>query len=696
MFFLAIVLNLFFSYFLGTIFENIIVFFLSFMASIILNLEILSIFKAINETNILILEAIFFGISLYFYIQKKCPKPKLKLDFKRLFNSFLLDKSLVLLLLGFVFLIAANGFLAFIIPSAEADSQTYHFFRSYMFIKNHSLAHFETNDIRALIMPINSEIIYAWILAFKKNFWGYSTVSYFSYFLVLISGSKIMEKFKISYRKRLFSIFLFSSLAGVIIQMSTLQTDLIVGGLYLSSLALFLENKKSSIFFSSLAFALALGVKTSSLTMFFSLILIFVLIEILFEKNKNLTKTKTFFLFLILNFLLFSSYNYILNYLQFGNFVANTNSFLSHKFWGGIKGYIANLINFSFQMLDFTGFRWGDYLSPYILGFRQDIFNFLNINPMLGTNVPYSRINTIAEEQIAGFGILGFLVFVPMVFKSIYLGIKKKTNKRALFLGLLGLSFVLNMLFLARLMAYMIYSIRFVTSFICFSFIVLTLAYKKKNTIFKTIIIFFAIFYMIFLSSFVRRAPLGSVVSKIKSYNCNLETFEKNFFLGYVYLKSAYIGELYQTITTKYKEKKNIAVIKSKNSIIFYLKKLEYEGYKVDFLNAAFITKEKLKKYDLLILEDLAQDDNVFNPKDEKANYSIKDRKIIFKDNNELNCFFIGEENSLKGAPKASLERYCFSYYYVLKDKDFKQDFSQTIEIKELNQTRTIYYFTKI
>ena len=201
---------------------------------------------------------------------------------------------------------------------------------------------------------------------------------------------------------------------------------------------------------------------------------------------------------------------------------------------------------------------------------------------------------------------------------------------------------------------------------------------------------------MIFLSSFVRRAPLGSVVSKIKSYNYNLETFEKNFFLGYVYLKSAYIGELYQTITTKYKDKKNIAVIKSKNSIIFYLKKLEYEGYKVDFLNAAFITKEKLKKYDLLILEDLAQDDNVFNPKDEKANYSIKDRKIIFKDNNELNCFFIGEENSLKDAPKASLERYCFSYYYVLKDKDFKQDFSRTIEIKELNQTRTIYYFTKI
>ena len=65
------------------------------------------------------------------------------------------------------------------------------------FIEQGSLNHFETNDVRALIMPINSEIIYAWMYSFKKNFYGYGIVSFVSYIALIFGSWGIMEHFKI-------------------------------------------------------------------------------------------------------------------------------------------------------------------------------------------------------------------------------------------------------------------------------------------------------------------------------------------------------------------------------------------------------------------------------------------------------------------------------------------------------------------
>lgn len=55
-------------------------------------------------------------------------------------------------------------------------------------------------------------------------------------------------------------------------------------------------------------------------------------------------------------------------------------------FWGGIKGYIANLIHFCFQSLDFTGFKWGNYLNDKIFTLKDSIFHLLNIPLGLGSN----------------------------------------------------------------------------------------------------------------------------------------------------------------------------------------------------------------------------------------------------------------------------------------------------------------------
>ena len=60
MFFGAIILNLLSSYFLASIFNNFLIIFIAFFALIVLNIEILSLFSAINKLNVFIFSIINF------------------------------------------------------------------------------------------------------------------------------------------------------------------------------------------------------------------------------------------------------------------------------------------------------------------------------------------------------------------------------------------------------------------------------------------------------------------------------------------------------------------------------------------------------------------------------------------------------------------------------------------------------------
>ena len=97
--------------------------------------------------------------------------------------------------------------------------------------------------VNTLNFNLTVEILYSYMLAFKKNFFGYGIVSFVSYIVCLISSWQICEIFKFSYRKRFWAIFLFSSLSAIIVQIPSLQTDILVGALLLTSFYLYLKEK---------------------------------------------------------------------------------------------------------------------------------------------------------------------------------------------------------------------------------------------------------------------------------------------------------------------------------------------------------------------------------------------------------------------------------------------------------------------
>src|SRR5699024_9560589 len=139
-----------------------------------------------------------------------------------------------------------------------------------------------------------------------------------------------------------------------------------------------------SLYFSSLAVALAFGTKTPSLIAFPACFLLLLYFSILWRKKEAFKPVVAFCVLLGVNFLIFSGYNYILNFVNYGNFFATDSSRIIHGFWGGPKAYVANFVRYVFMLFDFSGFRYSEYVGEYINAAKFAIFGMLHIDPNLG------------------------------------------------------------------------------------------------------------------------------------------------------------------------------------------------------------------------------------------------------------------------------------------------------------------------
>ena len=159
MLFIGVIFQSLISFFLASIFNLSALFFISFFAFVILNIEILSLFKGISGQNILILTILeFLIVGFIWFKNKKIPSTS---NFKRflieLKKSILADKSLLFLTLALIFMLFISFLLSFTPPN-EADASSYHALRSLFWAKDGFISHFEIGGIRCHSMPINSEL----------------------------------------------------------------------------------------------------------------------------------------------------------------------------------------------------------------------------------------------------------------------------------------------------------------------------------------------------------------------------------------------------------------------------------------------------------------------------------------------------------------------------------------------------------
>ncbi len=676
-------------------------------AQMVGTIELLSIFSLINAPGIFIINAIFLILSIFFF--KKSKKslyvPDFKRTFAKIFQALKKDKILGLMAVGFVCLIAMLVFIDTLMPINSYDSLTYHLNRAAYWLSQGNLNHFLTPDDRNLVMPINSEILYTWVLAFLKNDWGLGFFSFTGYAMSVISLWGILDLFGFCTRKKLWSVFIISSFASVIAEASSAETDVIIAGLTLSAVLFYLyslkERKNSPIFFSALAYALAVGTKSPAVMAFPGLMLLFLYFSIRKMGKEGFKPVAAFIGLLFINFILFAGYNYFLNLINYGNPLSSPASYEYHRFYGGFKAYIANFIRYIFMMFDFSGFRYSEYVGKYILSLKFMIFDLLHIPHNLGVILSDgNKVNNGLIDVKMGAGILGFLLFLPGVVVSIILGLIKRSSEKIRSLMPFGWLFLINLLVLSGTVGYMVFSVRFLTYFILLSSPVLVLTYYKKNPPVKLLVLFFVLSYMLLISRHMTARPLGSIIKILKkspSITDARETFRCGVFEDYQG-KAAYC-HIRDKIRNDFPKGSKIAIFGSEQDRFYPIKMLEHQGYVIDTPLVETISDVDFSKYDYVIKINEVQYGSVVKRfKQGHNDFKLVNGVFFFKPGVDPQCLYLRKD----GFPILENDKSHPTYWYCKTSGDFfmKKGF-EPIKIigytsKWREEARTVYFYKKI
>ncbi len=577
-------------------------------AQAVLSMELLSLFSAINSVNFLVINFLVLILSACLWNKNNRPLyvPKIKQTLKKILYALKRDKILMLMAFGFVFFIITAIVLDIFLPVNGGDALTYHLNRASFWMTQGNLNHFVISDDRNLVMPINSEILYLWNLLFFKNDIGLFLVSLTGFAGIIYCIYNILEYFGFTQRRILWSIFIMSSFASVMAQVSSLETDVLIAGLVLASVTLFLyalkDKKNSAIYFSSLAYALAIGTKSPAVIVFPGVFLLLAYFSYRSEKKEFYKPLLSFLGFLFLNFIIFSSYNYILNYIDYKNPLGSESARAIHGFRGGIKAFIANYIRYIFMMFDFSGFRYSEYVGEHILNAKFALFDLLHIPHEWGVEMSDDNlINNRFVNVKVGTGLLGFLVFLPSVITASILGFIKKSNKKVSALRAFGWMFFINIACLSGALAYMVFSVRFVTFIVILSCPVLALSYIKKTNIIKLLILFFVMSYFLIMSVNMagrQHMEIAKVILQSSSIHQAREHIRCALYTGFdgkrpfCYIKD-YIEELPRGIT--------IGVFPSANDEFYIINMLNAHGYRLETLLPEKAPTYNLDKYDYVM-----------------------------------------------------------------------------------------------
>ena len=620
-------------------------------SQVVLTFEVLSLFKAITEINVLILNAGFFVSSIILWIKKDKPLyiPQIKEKTKEIWKALKRDKILMIMSFGFLFLMLLVILMDAFLPVTGGDALTYHLNRASYWMHQGSLNHFVISDDRNLVMPINSEILYLWNLLFFKTDIGLYYISFIGYIASVFCIFNILEYFNFTKRRILWSIFILSSFASVIVEITSLETDVLIAGLVLSSITLFLyalkERKISMLVFSALSYALAMGTKSPAVIAFPGAFLLMSYFAYKSEKKEFYKPLLAYLVFLFITFMIFSSYNYILNFIDFGNPLGSESARAVHGFRGGIKAFIANYIKYIFMLFDFSGFRYSEYVGEHILNARESLLSFLHIPMDLGVEMSdNNEINNRLLNVKTGAGILGFLVFLPSLIVSIVLGICKRHSKK------LQVVLVFGLMFLSFSIAYMVFSVRFLTFLIVLSSPVLVLSYIKKTNLVKLLILFFAMSYYLVISLHMTNKNVYDAILTIKRSKTLAEAREQircsvlpGFYgrTSYCYLRDEVIKKLPHG--TK------IALFPNNIDTTYILNILNSHGYKIDTLLPENAPNYKYDGYDFIITtkEDYTVSSLLLNRKTKyiKPDYTVDKNKVVHVKNFDFFCIYITQDD---------------------------------------------------
>ncbi len=669
---------------------------LIFISQIVLIFEVLSLFGMMRKIPFLVGNIIVFCSSFIFCSRKYFNKEggqnfgvgilkeslsnffcACNLKMKKIYKVLKQDRILIILFYLFCILILSKILVLIYNSELFGDSLSYYLPRVTAWLWQGSINHFYTPDSREIIMPVNIDLLYSWVLMFNKDEKGIGIFSFVSYIGVLYLIYNILGEIGFCIRRRIWAIFVFSSFVIIAIMSYNPLSDLIIGFFILSSVYLYLISvkykEKIPFYFSALALALAAGSKVTAIIVLPSVAFLLCIISYFYSSNieclrkdhnneseqtgiwegkvidntkpeENLlsyTKQsviqkssrhsaagcdigfnkKEIILFtgiFVINFIIFSSYNYVLNIIDFNNPFSNYELYMINKFQGGFKGYICCLIKYIFAIFDFSGISIFDLYNDFITKMQNLIINIIGETPdsymsdIFKGNFEFDNNLSINSSAL---GALGLFAFLP----SLILSFRKTNSKKYRILLMFSIMFILNILIFTGIMIYTKYNLRYLATFVVIATPVIALSYIKDNrNIYKWIISCLIAIYFIIL------------------------TFYKPFIL--INTDKEYTNISDEKIIFRYfknmnnQDKAKIAFIAQKiGSPVYYIEKLKLLGFMMDKIPIDDIKKYNLQSYNYIITASInAQTTNIKNYSNSNCKYydsnGIKNEQLYGSD----------------------------------------------------------------
>jgi len=483
------------------------------ISQVIVTFELLNLFKYINTFSLLTLNALFFAGAFGLWVFKKRPLPDFSAIQKtagQVYTAIKSDKILLILACLFGFSLVIILFFVIYVPTNQMDSHCYRLARPALWVQNGFWGGYETTDLRLAVFPINWEIMLTWTYIFFRTDYFSIFPAFFSYLGSLGVIGLFLNDLKLSLRRIIWVILILSSLPIMIIMASGTINDIFVGFLLVTSFYLFryaVKNKKERpLIFSAAAYAIALGSKSTAILYIPVFGIVFLLICFMEKSFKPLGK---FIMYCFAAFMVLSAYIYILNLLEYG-FITGPKTFTDDHTNIGPVTFLSSAILYLANLADFSGIPLVEPLNPDLTAFMAD----------LSRNLPlsyYEGLNCRILENYSSWGILGYLLFVPMI---IYTCDKiNSKSDRTFYLSICGYFMAGFFLVLSLILGFSVWNMRFFVPAMILCSPVIAFSYSRKPGFYKVLIAVAVAFNFIVATLFNEQKPFYKVISLLPQYN---------------------------------------------------------------------------------------------------------------------------------------------------------------------------------
>ena len=264
------------------------------------------------------------------------------------------------------------------------------------------------------------------------------------------------------------------------------------------------------------------------------------------------------------------------------------------------------------------------------MGAKDNLFHILGLKTTDGLAFKdFVRVNVMVHENYSMFGILGFLLILPLTLKSIFKGIKKSNDKN-FYINLAAISIMGFLISLSALLGFCYWFNRFLITAIVVGAPILAYSYSRKLSFSKIIITLIAIYYYFFTPLNNLSRPFAEVLN-VMLYSNNFSEFREDARLRYD--KDFKHRTPFWTLINYLKR---IAPDNSKIGLVFS----EY-GYFYPFFEAnstwkiypllydRLLTAKNFNDYDFIIIANERQYMD-FSKKKAAYNYLIKGKRLIY------------------------------------------------------------------